>query len=53
VVILALIPAAFVVSLFILARRRKATLAGLNHERPIFTVSPPVRNLYSREDYRL
>lgn len=42
--------------LWLLVRRRamrKATLSGLNGERPVFSVDPPARRLAPRKGERL
>lgn len=36
---------AIVVLVLIVRRRRKVVLAGLNSERPVFSVAPPTRRM--------
>ena len=45
----ALILFAVVVLIVLARRRRKASLAGLNSERPVFSVEPPTRRVASRK----
>lgn len=52
-VFVGLVLVGLVVMRFRFKRRRASTLAGLNVERPTFTVTPPVRSLIKFEEHRL
>lgn len=39
----------FIALIVVVRRRRKAVLAGLNANRPVFSVEPPTRRVSSRK----